>query len=142
MRTLKLILTRTPKWISWLLVLLDFIWELPQNLVGFFVALFSGFDSVSRETLHDGKALVFTWSMSSGISLGWFQVVSRNASQTTVSHEVGHSHQSLYLGWLYLIIIGLPSIIWAGLIHPHTNKSYYWFYTERWADKCAGIAER
>ena len=143
MRTLRLILQTTPKWISWLLVILDFIWELPQNIIGFLIALFFGFDSVSRETLNDGKALVFTWKLSKwNISLGWFQIVSKNASKTTVSHEVGHSHQSLYLGWLYLIFIGLPSNIWAGLIHKHTDKSYYWFYTERWADHCAGIAER
>lgn len=39
------------------------------------------------------------------------------------------------LGLLYLLVIGLPSLLWAWLhryIAP--DKSYYWFYTERWAD--------
>ena len=30
---------------------------------------------------------------------------------TTVSHEHGHQKQSMYLGWLYLLIIGLPSAL-------------------------------
>lgn len=41
---------------------------------------------------------------------------------------------------LYLIVIGLPSLLWAWLgdsIAP--GKSYYWFYTERWADRLGGV---
>lgn len=60
-----------------------------------------------------------------------------------ISHEaIGHAQQSRWLGWLYLLIIGLPSITWAGI---HRIKrvaerwSYYDFYTEKWADKIAGV---
>lgn len=53
---------------------------------------------------------------------------------------LGHAKQSRLLGPLYLIVIGLPSILWAG-IHGKVapRKSYYWFYTERWADRLGGV---
>ena len=143
MRSINLILKTSPKWIAWLFIVLDFIWELPQILVGALVKLFyctSGSRKV--KTLNDGECTIQNWGMYSGVSLGWFQFTHPTANVTTASHEVGHSHQSLYLGPLYLIVIGLPSLIWAGLIWKYTNKSYYWFYTESWADKCAGIPKR
>ena len=138
----RLILERTARPLSWILILLDFLWELPQNLLGLVLALVNGFSHVSRETLHDGRVTVFTWSLNSGISLGWFQIVPETASTVMTSHEVGHSKQSVRLGWLYLFVIGIPSIIWAGLMHRHTGRSYYWFYTERWADRLAGMEDR
>ena len=57
-----------------------------------------------------------------------------------IAHESGHVKQSLYLGPLYLFVIGIPSILWAWLhksIAP--RKSYYWFYTEAWANKLGGL---
>ncbi len=44
------------------------------------------------------------------------------------------------LGPLYLLVIGLPSLLWAALhekVAP--GRSYYWFYTERWADRLGGV---
>jgi hypothetical protein len=42
-----------------------------------------------------------------------------------------------------LFVIGIPSIVWAGLygkkLFPATTNGYYKFYTEKWADKLAGI---
>ena len=56
------------------------------------------------------------------------------------AHESGHVKQSMILGPLYLFVIGIPSIIWAWChktIAP--SKSYYWFYTEAWANKLGGV---
>jgi hypothetical protein len=61
--------------------------------------------------------------------------------QNYIKHEYGHSVQSAYLGPLYLFVIGIPSLIWAGFFdnwREKHNKSYYWFYTESWADKLGG----
>ena len=61
--------------------------------------------------------------------------------QNYIKHEYGHSVQSAYLGPLYLFVIGIPSLIWAGCFdswREKHNKSYYWFYTESWADKLGG----
>ena len=80
--------------------------------------------------------------MSGGISLGRYIIVNQFARDKTIYHELGHCRQSMYLGWLYLIVIGIPSIVWAGLygkvIKPTTN-GYYKFYTEKWADKLGNV---
>ena len=54
-------------------------------------------------------------------------------------HELGHHKQSLILGPLYLIVIGIPSLIHAWLWNPNSGKSYYDFYTEHWANKLSKI---
>lgn len=45
------------------------------------------------------------------------------------------------LGPLYLLIIGLPSFLWASLKRAglFRGRDYYSFYTEKWADRLAGI---
>jgi hypothetical protein len=73
-----------------------------------------------------------------GVSLGKYIIVSEDFSDDTIMHEYGHCKQSMYLGWLYLPIIGLPSLIW-NCVCQYTNKDYYWFYTEKWADKLGEI---
>lgn len=44
------------------------------------------------------------------------------------------------LGPLYLIVIGIPSLLHAA-VHDSLcrNKDYKHFYTEKWADKLAGL---
>ena len=57
-------------------------------------------------------------------------------------HEYGHCRQSEYLGWLYLIVIGIPSLIWCLCYNAEKRgglKDYYKFYTEAWADKLGGV---
>ena len=142
MYTFNLIWSTVPHWIAWLLVVLDFIWELPQNLCGLVVKLvYCKYGSRKVQTRKQGECTIQNWGMSSGVSLGWYQYTSQYASIDTVSHEVGHSIQSLYLGPLYLLVIGLPSIIWCAL-HTYTSLrwkySYYSFYTESWANKLSG----
>lgn len=124
-----------------LLSMLAFIWQLPQNLVGFIVKLFYETDNT---VAYKNKVIQVCKSFPGGISLGNTIIVKRypitKITWDTVKHEYGHSIQSLYLGPLYLIVIGLPSLIWAGL-HGNIirNKDYYWFYTERWADKLGNV---
>ena len=60
-------------------------------------------------------------------------------SQRLLVHEYGHTIQSLVLGPLYLIIIGIPSTLWGFLPHYHTKRrtkgiSYFSFFTEAWAN--------
>jgi hypothetical protein len=62
--------------------------------------------------------------------------------QEYIKHEYGHTMQSKYFGWLYLLVIGLPSLMWAQCFvnyRRRTGKSYYSFYTERWANKLGGV---
>ena len=55
-------------------------------------------------------------------------------------HEYGHTIQSALLGWLYLPVIVLPSVLWFSLpalrrYRKKHRRSYYAFYTERWANR-------
>lgn len=142
MWTIRQIQKTFPAWISWFFILLDFIWEFPQILTGSIVKLiFIKYGKREVETIRQGTCEIQNWSMYSGISLGWWQFTNEKADKDTASHEVAHSIESVVLGPLYLVLIGLPSIMWAGIIWPYFmhDKSYYWFYTEFITDRIAGI---
>lgn len=116
-----------------------YIWQLLQNMVGLLFLLF--LHPCSLVEKRNGCNVYMSIRMSGGISLGRYVFMSPVLSMNMMSirHEAdGHGTQSLYLGPLYLIVIGIPSLIWAG-IYRMTSKDYYWFYTERWADRLAGI---
>ena len=76
--------------------------------------------------------------MNGGISLGNFIFLSKYSAQreTAIAHEYGHTVDSHIMGPLYLILIGLPSILNAWL---HITDCYYSWYPERWANKHAGL---
>ena len=116
--------------------ILLWIWCLPQNLVGLIV---------KHVTKATPRAKHYWFKVECGsVSLGEyiFLCPSHYGNMKVLRHEVGHRKQSRMLGWLYLPVIALPSLIWAGIYMKWGDKfkvSYYWFYTERWADKLAGI---
>ena len=53
-------------------------------------------------------------------------------SEKNVLHELGHAKDSRLFGWLYLLVIGLPSLWWA---ITYRDEDYFSFWTERRADK-------
>lgn len=113
------------------------VWGLPQTMAG--LALFLG---LRRPHGRYGyrSAVVSEWGLSSGLSLGMFIFVPRNCPRSLVAHEYGHTLQSLMLGPLYLPLIVLPSLVWAGLpalerMRRNKGYSYYRFYPERWANR-------
>lgn len=115
-----------------------YIWCLPQNLLGLALRLFyKGNDSIYEDAIVRRST-----KMLGGISLGKYIIVSQWAKKTTIMHEYGHCRQSRYLGWLYLLVIGIPSLVWAGLygwiVKPSVN-GYYRFFTEKWADKLGNV---
>ena len=123
--------------------ILLYIWQLPQNILGLICMLFL---LPTEKIKNTGYATVYkSKKMSGGISLGEYAFVSEINSryEDTINHEgVGHPKQSQILGPFYLIVIGLPSIIWTqvyGSIVKESKNGYYKFYTEKWADKLAGI---
>lgn len=82
---------------------------------------------------------MFTYQMSGGVTLGkWVFLDARyygnSYGSSVMKHEYGHTVQSKMLGWLYLIVIGLPSIVHAAF---HKKGDYYHFYTEKWANRLA-----
>ena len=118
-----------------------FTWELLQTLCGAVVILFLGAKFVQWE---GNRRIFFSAGMSGAVSLGRYIIVDKYYlnNYTVHRHEYGHTRQSLMLGPLYLFVIGIPSICWAGLygtVIPSTHNGYYRFYTERWADKLGGV---
>lgn len=123
-----------------LISFLMYLHQLPQNLLGFALYLYyQGYEEM-RQVGYNDVVVVKSPKMRGGISLGQYVIVSRDANLETIYHELGHCKQSQILGWLYLIVIGLPSIIWAalyGIKEIRERWSYYDFYTERWANELA-----
>lgn len=128
------------------------IWQILQNIGGLIVIAIMGYEKVL--TAENGNKVYFSKKMSGGISLGKYSIISyyytRNcktdedilALDVTKHEALGHGKQSRILGPFYLFVIGIPSIVWAGLygaVIPYTKNGYYKFYTEKWADKLAGV---
>lgn len=117
-----------------------YLWQLPQNLLGLLLMLF-----LKGETRHKlgGLRFYFLDTFPGGITLGEYIIVGTR-QDITVRHEFGHVLQSRKLGPLYLIVIGLPSILHAWLSdligccerHP---EGYFHYWTEKWADRLGGV---
>lgn len=129
---------------------LSLAWEAPQSLLG--VAMLAAEAARSRIVgieVEEGRLLVE--SIGTGISLGHVVFWSRENSRwhdldlRNRAHELGHTKQSRMLGWLYLPIIGLPSISRAAYALAYrevTGRSwprYYEGYPEKWADRLGGV---
>jgi hypothetical protein len=118
-------------------------WEVPQNILG---AIVKKIFKAKYHLTYNG-AKVHTWNIAGGLSLGNYifiyePIVDRKTGKNMIKHEYGHTIQSKYLGWLYLLVIGLPSLIWAWCFEGYRTKhgkSYYDFYTESWANKLGGV---
>ena len=119
--------------------ILLWIWQAPQNIVGFVFRLIYGWPNARFR----GVPVVVSDRFAGGISLGRTIIVKLYSDfPDTWKHEYGHTRQSLYLGPLYLLIVGLPSLLWAWYWNPSRGCSYYSFYTEKWADKLGGVERK
>lgn len=121
--------------------ILKFIWQLPQIVAAFiYYTYLHCKDEILDVCTYQGTVVLIKKTSCGSVTLGNHIFLSPRATDTTVKHEYGHTRQSLMLGPLYLIIIGIPSILWAATHHTLApGKSYYWFYTERWANKLGGV---
>ncbi|MBQ3155511.1 MAG: hypothetical protein IJB81_01135 [Clostridia bacterium] len=143
-----------------LFTLIQLTWGLPQTLLGFLLYLYWLPRAKTRYGYHG--ALVTEWTTGGGISLGLFVFVSEKAAHYTLDgqeltpeasrrgvlvHEYGHCIQSLLLGPLYLIAVGLPSYLWANLpalrkLRREKALSYYAVYPENWANRAGEWAAK
>ena len=112
-------------------------WELPQLILGYLFYLFLRKKITAVKKFNDFNAY-FVKGFPGGISLSIFIFLNEADLKDTraIKHEYGHSLQSIYLGWFYLIIVGIPSLIrsltWN--ISKLENTRYYDGYPEKWAD--------
>lgn len=128
--------------------ILLFIWQLPQNIIGLLIMLVN-FKSVTMD--KSKKCFRVKYLCDCGISLGNYIIIDSdvNCKYQTIGHEQGHQKQSKMFGWLYLILIGLPSIcgnIINRVFHKNwkLSKRLYWYYNLPWeksANKLGGVHE-
>lgn len=120
--------------------ILDWVWQLPQNLIGIIYKSLIKEDIILTNT-NDNFILSLT-KKGGGVTLGKYVFVNQNYTDITkvIKHESGHVKQSLYLGPLYLPVIGLRSLIHASLHSTICKtKDYYHYWTEKWANKLGGV---
>lgn len=108
------------------------IWCFPQMLAGWLVKLFTRARRVGDHYEYRVKH--------GSVTFGEYIFLSPDHwdDKEVLRHERGHVKQSRMLGWLYLFVIGIPSIVWAGCFANYRRKNnidYYEFYTEQWANK-------
>lgn len=123
-----------------------YIWQLPQNLLG--LLLIWLYNPERMHELANGNQIYFSVRMKKGISLGKYSIVNINhyrhdinesLKRDTVRHEaIGHAKQSRMLGWAYLLVIGLQSLLHAALCKCKSHK-YHDMWFEKWADEIAGV---
>lgn len=121
---------------------IKWLWQFPQNMLALCI---EGVlcQAAYREGKADGNTIIVSSTLPSAMSLGDYIFVNPLSPQITIQHECGHSKQSDILGPLYLIVIGIPSVL-HNVIHYLCSKigikwNYYSFYTESWANKLVGI---
>ena len=112
------------------------LWGLPQTILG--LALWLALGGGHRHAQFR-SAYVKEWNLRAGLSMGMFIFVPRRTRRPLLLHEYGHTIQSLMLGPMYLFVVVIPSVIWAGVprferMRTQRRYSYYRFYTERWAN--------
>lgn len=99
-------------------------------------------------------ALLTIWKNQSSVSLGMFLFLTeepffyeklktsfsmKELSRRLLVHEYGRTIQSLILGPLYLILMGIPSTWWGfsptmNWMRKEKQISYFRFFTEKWAN--------
>ena len=116
-----------------------YLWQLPQNIVALiYLTYLCIIDTIYTIEDKDDIKVVKKFT-TGGVSLGNYIFVTSYSIHLDylIKHELGHTKQSKMLGPLYLLLVGLPSIIWAYL-HRFIGGDYYRFYTEKWANKLGG----
>lgn len=111
-----------------------FIWQLPQNILALIILLIN-----YRNRKWFPKYYTVKYLFDKSVSLGNFILFDEDITvlDKTLKHEQGHQKQSLYLGPLYLLVIGLFSLV-GNILHRIWKFNYYKQPWEAWADKLGG----
>ena len=122
-----------------LFIIVQCTWGLPQTLLGAIIFL-KHFRCPHR--VYRG-CIDTRWNSNGGMSLGLFIFTPKEEDSRTEQvrvHEYGHCIQSMVLGPLYLIVIGIVSYTWANLpyfrkIRREKKIPYTACVVESWASK-------
>jgi hypothetical protein len=130
-----------------------YIWQLPQHLLAFILWGILLLNKKVINTMNDDQTpknvFIKIEAKGFGVSLGRYIFLDAHYGDIDYRHEKGHSRQSIYLGPLYLLVVGIPSAVfnnlWDRLFHKKwsINKRHQWYYSrypEAWADKLAKVS--
>lgn len=124
-------------------------WGILQTMLGVVIFLMH---YKNKHFFYHG-AIITVWEPQSSMSLGLFvfvtsepyfvkkfegRISAEELSNRLLVHEYGHTIQSLILGPLYLIVIGIPSTLWGflgGKKRRNEQVPYGAFFTEKWANQ-------
>lgn len=129
------------------------LWQLPQNLCGIIYRSISEDNRICIIENNDSRSVgakVYLQKTKGGVSLGKYIFINQDYTdkEIVIKHECGHVKQSKILGPLYLLVIGIPSILhtwlnnYIGCCWKNGKYNYYHFYTEKWANKLMSIELR
>ena len=156
-----------------MILFLMWLWQMPQHLAGKIVSMrwkkiFKTLTVEERTVMgrlegkynckiyivnRNEKQGHWFWQFISGFSSGKRVKLTDAHDELTVQHEIGHSRQSLRLGWFYIPVVGVWSAVFCNLWqrifhrgwHPYDRAHWYylsaWAWTEQWADALAGITQ-
>ena len=126
------------------------IWQLPQNIIGFLLTRKYCFIGTVGNGINFNVFYKKDF-FGSGVCLGDYIIMDYKylgiTDRKAQKHEYGHHLQSVKLGWLYLLVVGLPSIsrnIYDRIFHKKWTKEkrmkwYYSSYPEQQADKLGQV---
>lgn len=137
--------------------ILQWTWGILQNVLGLCIFLLN----IKRKHFIYHGAVVTIWKCpESSMGLGMFifqsekalkekenKFTEEEAQRMTRVHEYGHTLQSIILGPLFLLVIGIPSMAWAKIpcfkrYRAEKDVSYFSFYTEKWANSLGEYATK
>ena len=121
--------------------IVEYIWQLPQNICGIVwrnVKKDSIIVRVGSTEASEVNAQIYLMKSGGGLALGKYIFINQTYKDQSlvIKHECGHVRQSKILGPLYLLVIGIPSILHAclnnyiGCCWKDDKYNYYHFYTE------------
>lgn len=115
------------------------IWELPQSILAFFIWIYHYANIIRCDNFKLSKIIWLNRNDNFGISLGRFIFLSKKYEKNEFIqlHEYGHTIQSKILGFLYLFIVGITSLIRSRINISLYN--YYNGYPEKWANNLVKI---
>ena len=133
------------------------IWQCTWGMLQAFLGLIMFIIHFKSKHFSYHGAIITEWDIKSSMSLGLFvfvtsgpyfaekyrgQISVEELSNRLLVHEYGHTIQSLILGPLYLIVIGIPSTMW-GFLGAKKRKDeqipYGSFFTEGWANSLGEV---
>jgi hypothetical protein len=110
-------------------IISHFSWELPQQLLGFLMGLYLLMRGTLNRSDHFFKGVLFietsSFGTDVGISLGNIVIHGPDTAGALKQHEFGHCIQSRILGPFYLLLIGIPSFMWATALTTGWKYGYF-----------------